>query len=131
MNKEIPTLIELIEQASEANKLLISNAIAMECGDLAKAQKYIKEASSLIDTMIKDVFIEVKEVVSVDIDDLEDYDMSILDISKLLAKITSNASSLIECYINEFSESVRVNTEKKLVKCINATKELALSLLLN
>ena len=131
MNKSISTLSELIEHSSEANKLLISNAIAMENGEIAQAQKYLKEASSLLSVMLKDVFEETKQILSSITDDEEDYDFSTLDISKLLCKITYNASSLINCLVNEESLVVKNNIETKLNKCINATESLVNSILLN
>ena len=129
-NNVILTLTELIEHSSEANKLLVSNAIAMEDGDLAKAQKYLKEASSLLSVMIKDVFAEVKELLK-DNNDEEDYDYSSLDIAKLLASVSYNASCLISCIINEDSNVVKENVEKKLLKNINAVVSLTEAILLN
>jgi hypothetical protein len=129
-NKVILTLTELIEHSSEANKLLVSNAIAMEDGDLAKAQKYLKEASSLLSVMIKDIFSEVKELL-ISVDDEEDYDFSTLDIAKLLAGVSYNASCLISCILNEDSNVVKENVQKKLLKNINAVTALTESILLN
>lgn len=130
MDKTILTLTELIEHSSEANKLLISNAIAIEDGDLMKAQKYLKEASSLLSVMIKDIFIEVKEIVP-NISDEEDYDFSALDIAKLLSGVIYNASCLISCLINNESNIVKENVQKKLIKNINAVISLTESILLN
>ena len=129
-NNTILCLTELIEHSSEANKLLVSNAIAMEDGDLAKAQKYLKEASSLLSVMIKDVFSEIKELFN-NIDDEEDYDFSTLDIAKLLASVCYNASCLINCILNNDSNVVKENVEKKLLKNINAVISLTESILLN
>lgn len=130
MNNTILTLTELIEHSSEANKLIISNCIAMEDGDLAKAQKHLKEAVSLISVMIKDIFAEVKELIN-NIEDEEDYDFSILDISKLLSAVIYNAACLISCLINNESDVVKINVEKKLVKNINAVISLSEAILLN
>ncbi len=130
MNKTIIALTELIEHSAEANKLLVSNAIEMENGDLAKAQKYMKEASSLLSVMIKDIFVEVKELI-LSSDDEEDYDFSTLDIAKLLAGVVYNASCLISCLLNNDSEIVKENVQKKLVKNINAVVSLTEAILLN
>ena len=129
-NKLILTLTELIEHSSEANKLLISNAISMEDGELAKAQKYLKEATSLLSVMIKDVFNEVKEVMP-NIEDEEDYDFSTLDISKLLSLTTYNAGCLIGCILSNESDIVKENVQKKLIKNINAVTSLTQAILLN
>ena len=130
MEKTISCLTELIEHSAEANKLLISNAIAMENGEIAKAQKYMKEASTLLSVMIKDTFVETKNIIQ-SFDDEEDYDYSSLDIAKLLAGIIYNASCLISCLINNESEIVKENVEKKLIKNINAATSLTESILLN
>ena len=130
MDKIIKTLTELIEHSSEANKLLVSNAIEMENGDISKAQKYMKEASSLLSVMINDIFKEVKELIS-DIDDEVDYDFSTLDIAKLLAGVTYNASCLINCILSNDSDIIKENVEKKLIKNINAVISLTESILLN
>ena len=129
-NKLILTLTEIIEHSSEANKLLVSNAIAMEDGDLLKAQKYLKEASSLLSVMIKDVFKEIKEILP-SVEDEEDYDFSCLDIAKLLAVVSYNASCLISCNLNGDSSIVIENVQKKLLKNINAVISLSESILLN
>ena len=131
MKQKIIVLSELIEHSSEVNKLLISNAVDMEDGDLGQAQKHMKEASRLLSTMIKDIFVETREILSIQSDIEEDYDLSTLEISKLLSKVCYNAASLIDCYINEYSGSVQENIENKLLKCINATESLVNTILLN
>ena len=131
LKQKIIILSELIEHSSEVNKLLISNAVDMEDGDLSQAQKHMKEASTLLSTMIKDIFVETREILSIQSDIEEDYDLSTLEISKLLSKVCYNAASLIDCYINEYSGSVQENIENKLLKCINATESLVNTILLN
>ena len=130
MNKTILTLTELIEHSSEAGKLLVSNVISMEDGDLLKAQKNLKEASSLLSVMIKDVFSEIKSLLP-ETDDEEDYDYSVLDIAKLLTAVSYNASCLISCLINNDPQIVKENVQRKLVKNINAVVNLANAILLN
>lgn len=131
MEKKIAILSELIEQCSEANKLVISNAIAMENGDIVLAQKHLKEASNLLATMIKDTFQEVKQMVSEDTSSEETYDFSTLDIAKILSKVCFHSASLINCYIGSLGGTVTSNTEMKLIKCINSATALAKALLLN
>lgn len=131
MNKKIAVLSELIENASEVNRLLISNAIAMENGEISEAQNSLKQATSLLSVMIKDIFVEVGEMLEVKSQDEEVYDFSMLDIAKLLSKVSFNASSLISCYINDDCGSIKDSIETRLIKCINATKSLTLSILLN
>ena len=131
MNKKIAILSELIENASEVNRLLISNAIAMENGEITEAQNFLKQATSMLSVMIKDVFVETKEILEVECNEEDFYDFSMLDISKLLSKIAFNAASLINCYINEESGSIKNSVETRLIECVNATKSLTLAILLN
>lgn len=131
MNDKIAILSELLEQCSEASKLIISNAIAMENGDIAEAQKDIREVTSLLSVMLRDVFVEVHEMIASNVTEEESYDFSTLDIAKLLMKVAYNASSLINCYCHDYSPSVQINIETKLIKCMNATKSLVNSILLN
>lgn len=131
MEKNIAILSELIEQSSEASKLIVSNAIAMDNGEIEPAQKYLKEAKQLLSTMIKDTFVEVRDILTEVSTDEESYDFSTLDMAKLLSKVAFHAASLINCYINKFTGSVMTNTEVKLMKCINATRSLVSAILLN
>ena len=131
MEKEIAILSELIEQSSEASKLIVSNAIAMENGDIAQAQKYLKESQNLLSAMLKDTFLEPLDILSDKSNDEESYDFSSLDIAKLLSKVTFYSASLINCYVSNLGGSVKSNTEVKLSKCINATIALTKAILLN
>ncbi|MBE5738623.1 MAG: hypothetical protein E7354_02735 [Clostridiales bacterium] len=131
MEKKISILSELIEQSSEASKLIVSNAIAMDNGEIEQAQKYLKEATTLLTTMLKDTFIEVRGILNENTTDEESYDFSALDMAKLLSKVSFYCASLINCYINNYTGSVMANTETKLIKCINATRTLVTAILLN
>lgn len=131
MNKKIAMLSELIENASEVNRLLISNAIAMENGEIVEAQNSLKQATSLLSVMIKDIFVEVGEILEVNSYEEEIYDFSMLDIAKLLSKVCFNASSLINCYLNGDLGSIKSSIETRLFKSINATKSLTMAILLN
>jgi len=131
MEKKISILSELIEQSSEASKLIVSNAIAMDNGEIEQAQKYLKEATTLLTTMLKDTFIEVRGILNENTTDEESYDFSALDMAKLLSKVSFYCASLINRYINNYTGSVMANTETKLIKCINATRTLVTAILLN
>jgi len=131
MDNNIAVLSELIEHCSEANRLLVANAISMENGDIKEAQSYTREVSSLLAVILKDAFVETKEILSVSIKEEESYDYSTLDIAKLLSKVCYNAASLINCYVNDYSETIKTNIETKLNKCINATETLVKAILLN
>jgi len=130
MEKKISVLTELIEHSAEANKLLISNAIDMENGDIMQAQKHLKSASSLLSVMIKDIFTEIKELIG-NSNDEEDYDFSTLDLAKLLSNVIYNAGALINANLNNDSDIVIKTMEAKLLKNINAVISLTQSILLN
>lgn len=130
MQEKISILCELIEHSSQANKLLLSNAIAMENGEIAEAQKFLKEATELLKVMINDVFVEAKEI-CYETDEEDDYDFSVLDLSKLLTVVTYNASALISSLSNNDSEAVIEILKKKVVSAINACVSLISSILLN
>lgn len=130
MQEKISILCELIEHSSQANKLLLSNAIAMENGEIAEAQKFLKEATELLKVMINDVFVEAKEI-CYETDEEDDYDFSVLDLSKLLTVVTYNASALISSLSNNDSEAVIEILKKKVVSAINACVSLTSSILLN
>ena len=103
----------------------------MENGEIIEAQNSLKQATSLLSVMIRDVFIEVCEILEVSCVDEETYDFSMLDIAKLLSKVCLNASSLINCYINGDAGCIKDSIETRLIKSINATKSLTLAILLN
>ena len=131
MEKVIITLVELVEHCSEANKLLVSNAIDMENGEVLTAQKHLKEASNLLSVMLKDVFIEVKGALGCNIEESEDYDYSVLDLSKLLSNVIYNAACLINNLINNDDVAVKNVFINKLIKNLNAVVELTQAILLN
>lgn len=131
MDDKIAVLTELIEQSCEANKLLLLNAIAMENGEIEEAQKHLKSASQILDVMVRDVFIEVKEALEVESDDEDDYEYSVLDLAKLLVEVTQNAGNLIGYILEGEGDSIKNICINKLVKSINAASSLALAILLN
>lgn len=131
MDKNIATLSELIEHSAEVTKLLISNGIDMENGDIASAQKNIKDATNLLSVMLKDIFVEVAAILNVNTDEEDDYDFSTLDLAKLLTSVIYNAGNLIGLYIENKKDAVTKTVETKLTKSINATRSLANTLFFN
>ena len=131
MDEKIAVLTELIEQSCEANKLLLSNAISMENGEIEEAQKHLKSATQIIDVMVRDVFVEVKEAFEVESDDEDDYDYSVLDLSKLLVEVTKHAGNLLSYILSEESDTIMNIAINKLTSSINAASSLALAILLN
>ena len=131
MDKNIATLSELIEHSAEVTKLLISNGIDMENGDIASAQKNIKDATNLLSVMLKDIFVEVAAILNVNTDEEDDYDFSTLDLAKLLTSVIYTAVNLIGLYVENKKDAVTKAVETKLTKSINATRSLANTLFFN
>lgn len=131
MDKNIATLSELIEHSAEVTKLLISNGIDMENGDIASAQKNIKDATNLLSVMLKDIFVEAAAILNVNTDEEDDYDFSTLDLAKLLTGVIYNAGNLIGLYVENKKDAVTKAVETKLTKSINATRSLANTLFFN
>lgn len=131
MDKNIATLSELIEHSAEVTKLLISNGIDMENGDIASAQKNIKDATNLLSVMLKDIFVEAAAILNVNTDEEDDYDFSTLDLAKLLTSVIYNAGNLISLYVENKKDAVTKAVETKLTKSINATRSLANTLFFN
>ena len=131
MEKRVIILSELIEHCGESGKLLIANAIAMENGEVAEAQKLLKEATNMLKVMIKDVFVEVKEIFGFFNTEEDEYDYSVLDLAKLLIATSSNAGSLINCLMNNEDIAVEKIIKSKLSSNINAVESLANAILLN
>ena len=102
----------------------------MENGEIAVAQNYLQEAAKLIKVMIGDVFEEAKEFCE-KTDEEDEYDFSVLDLSKLLNIVVYNAGALINCFVNNEPEAVKNVLQKKLTTSINAVTSRASSILLN
>jgi len=131
MDEKIAVLTELIEQSCEANKLLLSNAICMENGEIEEAQKHLQKATQIMDVMVRDVFVEVKEAFDVEDGDEDDYDYSVLDLAKLLIEVTKHAGNLLSYILSEESDTIMNIAVNKLVSSVNAASSLALAILLN
>ncbi len=131
MNKNIITLSELIEHSSEAIKLLVSNEIDMGNGNIKDAQKHFKDATNLLSVMLKDIFVEVKDILTIKTSDMDEFDFSTLDVAKLLTNVIYNAGGLIGLLENGQTGAVTKAVETKLLKSINSVEALANALFFN
>ena len=131
MNEIIKKLSELIEHSSYLSSLFTSNAIAMENGEMQDAQKFTKEATAFLSVMLKDIFVDIEDVLGANSQDESDYDFSILDMIKLLSEINHNSGILIGMILENQPETIQKNVKNKIICAINAVKSLAQALFFN
>ncbi|MBQ8762321.1 MAG: hypothetical protein IJZ26_03340 [Clostridia bacterium] len=132
MEKEVISKIgELVENCGHISKLLITNEIAMAEGNIQVAQKCTIESQELLRVIINDVFVEVKEVFNIDVDEVELVAPSIMEMVKVLSDIEYNAGVLINLLVDEQSELICANVKTKIVKGINTVTKIANELFFN
>lgn len=123
MCKEI---LELLEGVSAANSAFIRSEIALNDGDIEASQKYSKEGQTLVKSMIKDTFQEVKEEFELDEEECNDYDYpNNLELIKALNDIAMNSALYLS---SKDDENVSKIFKKKILQAINTAKEIFISL---
>ena len=126
MNTElIKVFSETIEHCGQASKLFVNSEIALNDGDTALSVKYNQEATQLLATMYKDVFVEVKELLNVDTDEVLDYDYpSVLELTKALCDLTYNLGRYVSAEIDNQGDSIKEIISNKIIIDINTACEL-------
>ena len=124
MEEKIKIYLELIENTTEASKLLIASQVALDDGDLTLSQKYFLQVKDILNTLNGDTFDEVKELYSDPTDESEDYDISSLNLAQLLCVSAKTASTLLSIELDDQSNPTKSALENKLVKTLNACSEL-------
>ena len=124
MEEKIKIYLELIENTTEASKLLIASQVALDDGDLTLSQKYFLQVKDILNTLNGDTFEEVKELYSDPTDESEDYDISSLNLAQLLCVSAKTASTLLSIELDDQSNPTKSALENKLVKTLNACSEL-------
>lgn len=123
MCKEI---LELLEGVSAANSAFIRSEIALNDGDIEASQKYSKEGQTLVKSMIKDTFQEVKEEFELDEEECNDYDYpNNLELIKALNDIAMNSALYLS---SKDDENISKIFKKKILQAINTAKEIFISL---
>lgn len=115
---------ELIEAASESSKLLILSQLAIDDGDLALSQKYFLQVKDILNSLKNDTFEEIKELITDEISDSDDYDISSLNLACLLNDCCKTAGILIGMELDNQPDSIKNVMLHKIVKTINACTEL-------
>lgn len=123
MCKEI---LELLEGVSAANSAFIRSEIALNDGDIEASQKYSKEGQTLVKSMIKDTFQEVKEEFELDEEECNDYDYpNNLELIKALNDIAMNSALYLS---SKDDENISKIFKKKILQAINTAREIFISL---
>lgn len=123
MCKEI---LELLEGVSAANSAFIKSEISLNDGDIEGSQKYSKEGQTLVKSMIKDTFQEVKEEFELDEEECNDYDYpNNLELIKALNDIAMNSALYLS---SKDDENISKIFKKKILQAINTAKEIFISL---
>ena len=124
MEEKVKVYLELIENTSEASRLLIASQVALDDGDLALSQKYFLQVKDILNTLNGDTFEEVKQLYANPTEESEDYDISALNLAQLLCVSAKTASTLISIELDDMSNPTKSALENKLVKTLNACSEL-------
>lgn len=119
------TLSELIEHATHTSDLLIGGEIALNDGEIELSQKNNVEAQNMLHTMIKDIFEETKQELSLDCDKVNDYDLpTTLELARQLVKVANNAASYITVVLDAQNTVIKGIVANKLQTSINTVVEI-------
>ena len=126
MNENLfKTLAELIEHASHASELLIGGEIALNDGELETSQKANIDAQNLLNTMVKDIFEETKQLLNTPCDKVDDYDLpTTLELSRALTRLAQNAASYINVVLDEQNSVIKGIVSNKVLSSINTVTEI-------
>lgn len=125
MEEKVKVYLELIENTTEASRLLIASQAALDDGDLTLSQKYFLQVKDILNTLNGDTFKEVKELYNDATEESEDYDISSLNLAQLLCVSAKTASTLLSIELDDISNPTKSALENKLVKILNACSELS------
>ncbi len=126
MNENLyKTLSELIEHSSHASELLINGEIALNNGELELSQKCNIEAQQLINTMTKDVFVEITTLLNATNDKVEEYDIpNTLELAKSLTKLCHAAASYQTVVLDAQNSVILGIVANKILSAINTVVEI-------
>lgn len=124
-------VLELIEFASVASTHFVKSEIYLNDGSLTESQGETKKAQELMNSLLKDVFVEIKEDFE-DINDVNDYDYpNVMELIKSLNDIAVYGARLLSLDFEEDSESMKQIVAKKLIVSVNTATEIYTALYLN
>ena len=124
-NDLLKVLAETIEHSGQVCKLFVASEIALNDGDMDLSIKYNKEAQQLFSTMSKDVFVEIKEMLSVVTDEVLDYDYpSVLELARVTSDLNYNLAKYIGLELDNQGDSVKEIVANKIIVAINTSTEI-------
>lgn len=126
MDEKIYKVIsELIEHSCHAGELLIGGEIALNDGNLEMSQKLNIDAQNLLNTMIKDIFEETRQILNTSCDKVDEYDLpNTLTLAQQLAKLSQNAASLIGVVLDKQNSVIQGIVTNKILTHINTIIEI-------
>ena len=87
--------------------------------------KYNKEAQQLFSTMSKDVFVEIKEMLNIDTDEVLDYDYpSVLELARVTSDLNYNLARYIGLELDNQGDNVKEIVANKIMTAINTSTEI-------
>lgn len=124
-NDLLKVLAETIEHSGQVCKLFVASEIALNDGDMDLSIKYNKEAQQLFSTMSKDVFVEIKEMLSVVTDEVLDYDYpSVLELARVTSDLNYNLARYIGLELDNQGDNVKEIVANKIIVAINTSTEI-------
>lgn len=120
---ENSVLGELIETCGHACNAFLKAEIALNDGDVESSQKFTKEGQILVDAMKKDTFLEMKELLTSNTQEVNDYDYACsMELIKALNEVNMNAGAFLSAHDIEGKGKELI--EKSLSKSINTVIEI-------
>ena len=124
-NDLLKVLAETIEHSGQVCKLFVASEIALNDGDMDLSIKYNKEAQQLFSTMSKDVFVEIKEMLNIDTDEVLDYDYpSVLELARVTSDLNYNLARYIGLELDNQGDNVKEIVANKIITAINTSIEI-------
>ncbi len=118
------TVYEAIENTSYLARLILKSEIAINDADVENCQKYTKEAQNLLATLIKDVYEELFELIGINCDAVNDYDLATS--LELIIQLNTLIYDLSELLLSqkEVNELILEKTKQKIIIDLNTIKEI-------
>lgn len=122
-------LLELLEGVTHASNAFLKSEISLNDGEVEECQKFSKEGQTLVKSMIKDTFIEIKENFSIIDESKNEYSYpNNLELVKSLNEVSMN----VALYFSSIDdENVNNIFKMKIIKAINTVIEIYKSLFEN
>lgn len=129
--ENLDTILEVMETSCHVQKYLVNSEIALNDGDISATQTANEKAKQLIEVLLKDSFLELKEAYSLNNKEVDDYDLpSTLELLKQIGLINQSLAEIIGLSENPDDKLFEIS-KQRLNKAINTFEEIATSLYFN